>query len=286
MEVTVGAFMFMILLALGFFTIVLSTENIFTHSYRRDVIFSDVKGLREGDNVFVRGVSVGKIRRLQIKPDGVHVSVSLQQPPKLHADYKIEVLPSSVLGGRYLNIAQGSESQPFIPENEIVRGLPPVDLIDEATRTIQDIKKAMEEGAVLENLKVTMQQIREITTKLNHGEGTLGKLLEEDAVYSDLRKITANLSDISTRLAQGKGTIGKLLSENDHLYDDLAAAAASLKDVAGTISRGEGTLGKLTKNDELYQETRLLLHEIRATVDDFRETTPVTTFASIFFGAF
>ena len=40
------------------------------------------------------------------------------------------------------------------------------------------------------------------------------------------------------------------------------------------------------KDDELYEEAKLLLQEIRATVDDFRETTPITTFTSVFFGAF
>ena len=120
MEVTVGAFMFMILLALGFFTIVLSRQNIFTTTYRFDVVFENVKGLREGDNVFVRGVSIGKIKTLQIKPDGVHVSVNLEQPVELHEDYAIEILPSSVLGGRYLNIYEGSHSTPVIPKGAVL----------------------------------------------------------------------------------------------------------------------------------------------------------------------
>jgi hypothetical protein len=56
--------------------------------------------------------------------------------------------------------------------------------------------------------------------------------------------------------------------------------------VTETISSGEGTLGKLARDDELYEEAKLLLHEIRAAVDDIREVTPITTFTSIFFGAF
>ena len=145
MEVTVGAFMFMILLALGFFTIVLSRQNIFRPSYRMEVVFDNVKGLREGDNVFVRGVSVGKIRTLQIKPDGVHIGVNLEQPVELHEDYAIEILPSSVLGGRYLNIYEGSHGTPEIPKGAVVKGLTPVDLIDEATKTTQIIKQALVE---------------------------------------------------------------------------------------------------------------------------------------------
>jgi phospholipid/cholesterol/gamma-HCH transport system substrate-binding protein len=286
MEVTVGAFMFMVLLALGFFTIILSRENIFTRSYSLRVLFDNVKGLREGDNVFVRGVDVGKIRTLQITPRGVEVKVTLDQPVRLREDYRIEILPSSVLGGRYLNIHEGTERAPPLASAQEVRGLTPVDLIDEATRTTQMIKEALENGGILENLKTTMAQAKELTTKLNQGEGTLGKLLADDQVYNDLQEISGNLKGVSRRLAEGKGTLGKLLSEDDTLYRDLEEAAASIRSVTETISSGEGTLGKLARDDELYEEAKLLLHEIRAAVDDIREVTPITTFTSIFFGAF
>lgn len=285
-EVTVGAFMFMVLLALGVFTIILSRENIFTRYYHLEVVFDNVKGLREGDNVFVRGVSVGKIRTLQIQQDGVHVNVSLTIPVTLRDDYKIEILPSSVLGGRYLNIAQGSEGLPAVPRDAVLRGLPPVDLIDEATKTTKMIKDALQDGGVLENLKSTMAQLRELTTKLNEGEGTIGKLLTDDQVYNDLQEIVANLRDVSERLGQGKGTIGKLLSEDDTLYQDLSDAAASIKEITGAVSRGEGSLGKLVMNDGLYEDVRGLLDEVQATLDDYRETVPLTTFTSILFGAF
>ncbi|MBN2560002.1 MAG: hypothetical protein JXQ75_03630, partial [Phycisphaerae bacterium] len=58
------------------------------------------------------------------------------------------------------------------------------------------------------------------------------------------------------------------------------------REVATKLNSGEGTLGKLAQDDELYEEAKRLLHELRATVDDFRETAPITTFTSIFFGAF
>jgi phospholipid/cholesterol/gamma-HCH transport system substrate-binding protein len=286
MEVTVGAFMFMILLALGFFTIVLSRQNIFTTTYKFDAVFENVKGLREGDNVFVRGVSVGKIKTLQIKADGVHVSVNLEQPVELHEDYAIEILPSSVLGGRYLNIYEGSHSTPEIPKGAVVKGLTPVDLIDEATKTIEIIKKALEEGKIIENLKSTMAQLNDVTAKLSRGEGTIGKLMTDDKVYNDLREITANLKDVSDRIAKGKGTIGRLLSEDDALYTNLTEAAASIKNISASIEKGDGTIGKLIKDDKLYEEAKMTLHEIRAAIDDFREAAPITTFSSILFGAF
>jgi len=285
-EVTVGAFMFMILLALGFFTIVLSRENVFRKSYAMMVVFKDVRGLREGDNVFVRGVDVGKIKTLLVEPDGVRVRVTLDQEVLMHEDYKIEILPSSVLGGRFLNIDVGSLDKPVVPAETVFQGLMPTDLIDEATRAAKLIREALDEGGIVENLKTSMAQIKEITTKLNEGEGTIGKLLTDRKVYDDIAEITTNLKDVSQRLGDGKGTLGKLLSEDDTLYRDLSEAASSIREITDQIASGEGTLGKLTKDDELYEEAKLLLNELRATIDDFRETTPITTFTSIFFGAF
>jgi phospholipid/cholesterol/gamma-HCH transport system substrate-binding protein len=285
-EVTVGAFMFMVLLALGFFTIVLSRENLFARRYEMDVVFPHVRGLRQGDNVFVRGVDIGKVKGLRISPEGVHVLASLQQPVTLREDYKIEILPSSVLGGRYLGIYEGADDRPALPPMAIIRGEVPVDFLDEATRTVQAIKKALEEGKILENISAAADGIRNLMARLEQGEGTLGKLLTDDTLYTNLQDISADLKEITARVNEGKGTIGRLLSEDDTLYQDLAAAAAAIKEVTTSISQGDGTLGKLTRDDELYEQAKLLLNEVRAALDDLRETTPVTTFTSVFFGAF
>ena len=105
-------------------------------------------------------------------------------------------------------------------------------------------------------------------------------------MYNDLHEITSNLKDISDRAAKGKGSIGKLLSEDDQLYNNLLEASASIKSISASIEKGEGTVGKLVKDDKLYEEAKITLHEIRAAIDDFRESAPITTFSSIFFGAF
>jgi len=59
-----------------------------------------------------------------------------------------------------------------------------------------------------------------------------------------------------------------------------------LKQITGQIEKGEGMIGRMVQDDGLYQQVNGLVTEVRAALDDFRETTPVVTFASIFFGAF
>ncbi len=286
LEVMVGAFMMMALLALGFFTIILSQDNVFRKTYTVHVVFDYVTGLVKGDKVYVHGVNVGRVKNLGIQVDGVHADLALDYDVKLREDYRISVVPSSVLGGKYVAIEEGSVDAAPLPPDAVIVGHGPVDFIKELTEGVQAVRASLEEGGVLGNLEGSMANLKDITQKLRDGEGTIGKLLVEEALYTDLRTVSTNLAAISERLAQGEGTLGKLMSRDDQLYRDLSEAVAALKDVATTISKGEGTLGKLAKDDGLYKQIDGLLVEVRAVVDDLRETTPVVSFTSIFFGAF
>lgn len=319
-ESAVGLFSFAVMAALFMLTVVLNQDSLFRKERPVEIVFDNAMGLRVGDTVSARGVTVGKVKQIDLKRDGVHVMALLTTPVHLREDYQIEVLPTSVLGGRYLNIHEGSrDTEPLHPQPLVLRGHASVDLIDAATRTVEDIRLALNDG-ILEDAKATMVQVRKIATRLGDGEGTLGKLLADDAMYTevhelaanlrevsdklvkgegtvgkllnddrlydDAQAVAANLRDVSDRLAKGEGTLGKLLSGDDQAYEDLAATLAALREVTVSIASGEGTLGRLISDEEMYLEFRGLLREGRAALDDIRETSPITTFTSIFFGVF
>ena len=133
----------------------------------------------------------------------------------------------------------------------------------------------------------TMADIRSIANRLEKGEGSLGKLLSSDStVYDDLQATIANLKTISERLEKGEGTLGKLLSSDDSLYTDLHDSVSNIKLITERLEKGEGALGQLMRDDgELTQELDGLLKDGRDLLDDLRETSPVSTFSTIFFGA-
>ena len=303
-ETLVGLFAFAVLGILFLLTVVLSREALFRTSTSIDVVFDDVMGLRVGDNVVSHGVNVGQVKNIAFTNGAVRVTALLSTPLDFRADYTAQVLSSSHLGGRYRHH----------------RGVPSPDLIDTATQTIDEFRTALNDG-ILDDLKATFASVRAITERLANGEGTLGKLLTDDALHSDVASIASsfrtlstrlengegtlgkllstddqlyadaasavsNINLISDRLANGEGTLGKLLAPDDTLYADLSTAVASLRTVGENLAAGEGTIGKLLADDEIYTEAQSLLREGRAAVDDLRETSPITTFSSIFFGIF
>lgn len=325
MEVIVGAFMVMVLLGMGYFTIILSKENFLTGKKERlEVVFNNIMGLSKGDRVVVRGMAVGKVKNFDLQKDGVHVHAILEHPIPLRNDYKVTVVTSSVLGGRYLEVNEGTEKagELVLGDGQYLKGTDPFDLVADAAEMINALKNGLTQGNIIDNFRKTMEDIRQISDRLNTGKGTLGKLLSEDdklykdlsdtiaslktvtgrfekgegtlgklmspddKMYRDLSETIVSLKTVSARLEKGEGTIGKLLSPDDKLYKDLADSVASLKNITTGLEKGDGMLGKLLKDEKMYQDIQAIVGEARATIEDFRETAPITTFTSIFFGAF
>ena len=343
-ELVVGAFVFLVLLVLGAFTIVISKTKLFSDSYPMEITFADIGGLKVGENVFMRGMkvgTVGDIKMLENSPEVV-ATLDLDREVILREDCNFEVQAASMLGGMRLVIFEGSVDVAVRTDLSNLRGDRPVSIMDEATKSLEYIRSALEEGGIVSNLTASMESLQELSDKLNsgtgtvarlineddlyvevenfveslnimaddlrgitssisEGEGLIGKLLsEEDMLYDDVSEIIANLKTVSERLEQGQGTIGKLLSEDSELYNNLVDASESFKTVGadleslgGKLNASDGTVGKLINDPELYDEVRELVDnanevmtEAQATIDDLRETSPITTFSSILFGAF
>ena len=322
-EIVVGAFLVMILLGLGYFTIILSGGTWFTRKLPLEVVFKDVMGLRESDSVVVRGMPVGKIKTLLLKEDGVHVILAIDpdKPVHMKKDYRITIVSTSILGGRYLQIKEGSKEHPDLPADTMFFGQQPYDLMEDAAEVVNAAKAGLTEGGIIDNVKVASEQLREVAVRMNSGQGTIGRLMSgDDTLYKDLSSTVASLKTVSERLEKGEGTLGKLLSNDDTLYKDLSSTVASLKEITGRLEKGEGTLGKLLSSDNrlyddlsasvasfrsvaeglekghgvigrllqddtLYLELEETITELRATIDDFRETAPLTTFSSVLFGS-
>jgi phospholipid/cholesterol/gamma-HCH transport system substrate-binding protein len=211
-EIIVGLFMFLILLALGVFTIVLSRQNFWQEKYPVHVLFKDVGGLREGDNVFLRGTQVGTVKSTFLRDHHVEVVAVLDIPIELHQGYKVEVVASSMLGGKIMKIHEGKRSTPRIDPSEKLFGAVPVDILDELS------------GAV--------KQLRTFSDQLADGEGTLGRLLQDDSLYENINAGAASFKTVGEKLENGEGTLGKLLSEED-VYNELSAIMHDLREVAG-----------------------------------------------------
>ena len=164
------------------------------------------------------------------------------------------------------------------------------------------------DDTVYNDLQSVMADAKDIAARLRSGEGTLGRLLSSDTkLYDDLSATIADASAIAASLRRGEGLAGRLLKDDDPIYANLDAAIASFKracdsmDAKATfdsanellanlnataerMKNGEGTIGKLLADDELYKEVQGLTKDVRQVLDNFRDTTPISTFGSLIMG--
>ena len=270
-ELIVGTFMFMVLLALAYFTIVLGRASLFEKKFPLEVEFVDVMGLRKDDTVVQHGMRVGKIKSLRLLEGKVRVQALLDSPIRLKTDYKITVVTTSILGGRYVEVKEGSADAPFLPPDVMPQGENPFDLMAEAAKAVHEIRTAMNEGGILTNLEQSIASIKDVAAKINKGEGTIGKLVNDDGIYTefqgaakDIRAVTAKVQEIADKINKGEGTLGKLISD-DSVYTNIQAVAVNLRDISDRLNKGEGTLGKLlSKDDQLYKDISASADSLKA----------------------
>ena len=165
------------------------------------------------------------------------------------------------------------------------------------------------------DLKAAVGDVASVLADLRGGKGTVGRLLSDDGtLYNDLGRTLANAAEVAERLKNGEGFVGRLLAKDDPIYgkfdeavtafrdasrsfdaNDLVEGAKSVLAGAGTLvdnlnavaeklKSGEGTLGRLVNEPELYEEIKGLARDARQVLDNFRDTTPISTFGSLIMG--
>ena len=141
-------------------------------------------------------------------------------------------------------------------------------------------------------------KVATVVDRVESGQGMVGKLLSSDeTVYSDLKGTMSNAREISDRLRRGtalddleagiaafrKSAEGfnaqDTIEKANRLLDNLNAVAADIRD-------GKGTIGRLTNDPTLYEEVEGLMRDVRQVIDNYRDTTPISTFSSLAIGAF
>jgi phospholipid/cholesterol/gamma-HCH transport system substrate-binding protein len=76
-----------------------------------------------------------------------------------------------------------------------------------------------------------------------------------------MEDLIAGINDITTKINEGKGSIGKLVNK-DEMIDNLTGALTSLNEISDKINRGEGSIGKLINEDETVENINTSLVSI------------------------
>lgn len=80
-----------------------------------------------------------------------------------------------------------------------------------AINTVSNLQSATDE------IKVTLDQARNVIADVNAGKGTLGKLAKDEALYNETTGAMMNLREIMEKINRGQGSVGQLVNDESLL---------------------------------------------------------------------
>jgi len=86
-------------------------------SYHLTARFDQVDGLATGNPVYLAGIQVGSVVKLELAPNSLKplVTISVRSGLAIPADSALLVMSDGVLGGKYMRIEAGSETEALKP---------------------------------------------------------------------------------------------------------------------------------------------------------------------------
>src|SRR5580765_4502625 len=274
-ELRVGLLVFIALAVLVVLILNASGElNPFKGHLHLRARFADANGLRDGSEVRLAGVRIGKVDRIRLlSPSEVGTGPSPQKiEAALTIDSKIDGVPAtdrirtdstaqqaapSILGSEMIvNITPGTPLGQPVTENFLLpssQGNTMSDLANQGTELAQKLGKLSD-------------QLNEVVKNVREGKGTVGRLFNDESLYNNLNATITDAEQLATQIKSGKGSAGKFIYD-DALYNNANDIAANLKKLSADLNAGRGTAGKLLESDEMYNKISRIADRVNSSMD-------------------
>jgi len=196
------------------------------NTYRLEIYFENVGGLKKSSPVKMAGVDAGVVESISIvEPDAegspvkIRVGTRINESIKIPQDSEAYVSTLGLLGERYIEIYPGLEQDNYLRDGDKLEGRCTISL-REIMNSGKDIAKSLknilgnveditDDEEFRESLKVSIEnlegatgEIKSILEKINSGQGTIGKLVNEDGIYNNANGLVKDLKENPWKLLQ------------------------------------------------------------------------------------
>ena len=256
-QLRVGIF---VLLAIGILVFLILNAsgdiNPFSKKLHLKARFADANGLRDGSEVRLAGVRVGKVDQITLLP-----------PSDVPNAPRVEVLMTidSSIDGRPANERIRSDStaqqgSPSLLGNEMLINITPGTAVGQpvqdyavlpssSSNTVNDFATSGTDLA--QRLSKLSDEIKGIVADVKEGKGTVGRLFTDEALYNNLNATIRETEDVMRQVRSGNGSAGRFIND-PALYNNANEIALQMRAIAEDLRAGKGTAGRLLTDDELY----------------------------------
>jgi phospholipid/cholesterol/gamma-HCH transport system substrate-binding protein len=268
----------LVLIAIGILIILIlnasGTLNPFASHLKLRARFTDANGLREGSEVRLAGVRIGKVERIELlkptdlgnepNPQKVQVYMivdtkidGIAATERIRTDSTAQQASPSLLGSEMIvNITPGTSIGQPIKDGAL--------LPSSSGSTMSDLATSGTELA--QKLSKLSDQLNEVVKNVREGKGSVGRLFNDESLYNNLNATIRDLEDLAEQIKTGKGSAGKFIYD-EALYDNANNIMANLKKLSEDLRAGKGTAGKLLQNDEMYNKINRIADRVNHSMD-------------------
>jgi ABC-type transport system involved in resistance to organic solvents, periplasmic component len=170
-------------------------KNLFNPVFKLTTTFHNVSGLQVGSNIRFSGINIGTVDNIFIINDStVQVDLFIRKDVQsfIKSDCQVAIGTNGIIGDRIVIITQGSDKSPVIKEGDFLASKEPVET--------DAIMKNLQATAI--NAAIITDQLADIMTKINKGDGTLSRLIQDPKIAENLNQTIVNLKKSSHGLDQ------------------------------------------------------------------------------------
>lgn len=271
-QVRVGLFVLIAIGVLIFLVLNASGDiNPFSRKLHLKARFVDANGLREGSEVRLAGVRVGKVERIVLlEPSPVPnaprveaqmtIDASIDGRPaneRIRTDSEAQQGSPSLLGNEMLiNITPGSAVGQPVADGAV--------LTSSSSNTVNDFATSGTDLA--QRLSKLSDEINSIVQEVKKGEGTVGRLFTDEALYNNLNATIRETEDVMREVRSGRGSAGRFIND-PALYNNANEIVIQMKAIAEDLRAGRGSAGKFLTDDEFYNRINRTADRLDKSVD-------------------
>jgi phospholipid/cholesterol/gamma-HCH transport system substrate-binding protein len=245
--------------------------NPFSRKLHLKARFIDANGLREGSEVRLAGVRVGKVDQINLLPPS-----DVPNAPRVEAvmtiDSTIDGRPATE---RIRSDSTAQQGSPSLLGNEMLINITPGTAVGQpvkdysilpssSSNTVNDFATSGTDLA--QRLSKLSDEISGMVRDVKEGKGTVGRLFSDEALYNNLNSTIRETEDVMRQVRSGNGSAGKFLND-PALYNNVNEITLQMKAIAGDLRAGRGTAGKLLTDDEFYNRINRTAERLDRSVD-------------------
>lgn len=218
-DIKLGFFVLLgILLFLAAVFMIGSENNIFSRTFTAYSVFKNVEGLKEGDNVWLAGVKIGKVKDVKIVSEGkvvVVLTLKDKQNQFIKHDATAFIGSDGLVGNKIVVIRPGT-SQQILQDTDTIGAFSPAD-----TQDLINIARD-----VGENTRSLTHDLQALSKKIADGKGLVGELMQDGPLAQEIRQAVDGFKSTSLQTSRASAELASMmykLNNGDGLVNTLAS---------------------------------------------------------------